>query len=140
MPYGGVKDSGLGREGLRWAIEDMTEIRIMVLAQPRPEGRDRRSRGAGFADARSPARSADHGGSIVDGSGERPAFAADIGVRGDRIVAVGPMGRDGGPPARRSIDGTGRVVCPGFIDPHTHVESAVTSRSVTMRSARSGWG
>jgi acyl-CoA reductase-like NAD-dependent aldehyde dehydrogenase len=34
MPYGGVKDSGQGREGLRWAMEDMTEIRIMVLAQP----------------------------------------------------------------------------------------------------------
>lgn len=34
MPYGGVKDSGLGREGLRYAIEDMTEIRIMVLAHP----------------------------------------------------------------------------------------------------------
>jgi acyl-CoA reductase-like NAD-dependent aldehyde dehydrogenase len=34
MAYGGVKDSGLGREGLRWAIEDMTEIRIMVLAWP----------------------------------------------------------------------------------------------------------
>jgi acyl-CoA reductase-like NAD-dependent aldehyde dehydrogenase len=32
MPYGGVKDSGLGREGLRWAMDDMTETRIMVLA------------------------------------------------------------------------------------------------------------
>jgi glyceraldehyde-3-phosphate dehydrogenase (NADP+) len=32
MPFGGVKDSGLGREGLRWAIEDMTEPRTMVIA------------------------------------------------------------------------------------------------------------
>jgi len=31
MPYGGVKESGLGREGLRFAMEDMTEIRLMVL-------------------------------------------------------------------------------------------------------------
>ena len=31
MPYGGVKDSGLGREGLRYAIEDMTESKLLVM-------------------------------------------------------------------------------------------------------------
>jgi len=31
MPYGGVKDSGLGREGIRYAMEDMSEIRLMVI-------------------------------------------------------------------------------------------------------------
>lgn len=34
MPYGGVKDSGLGREGVRFAIEDMTEIRQLVIRTP----------------------------------------------------------------------------------------------------------
>jgi len=32
MPYGGVKDSGLGREVLRYAIEDMTERKLLVMA------------------------------------------------------------------------------------------------------------
>ncbi|BCF90883.1 aldehyde dehydrogenase family protein [Paraburkholderia largidicola] len=33
MPYGGVKDSGIGREGVRYAIEDMTELRLMVMRE-----------------------------------------------------------------------------------------------------------
>jgi acyl-CoA reductase-like NAD-dependent aldehyde dehydrogenase len=37
MPYGGVKDSGLGREGIRFAMEDMTEIRNLVI-RTRPMG------------------------------------------------------------------------------------------------------
>jgi glyceraldehyde-3-phosphate dehydrogenase (NADP+) len=31
MPYGGIKESGLGREGLRYAIEEMTEAKLMVM-------------------------------------------------------------------------------------------------------------
>jgi acyl-CoA reductase-like NAD-dependent aldehyde dehydrogenase len=34
MPYGGVKDSGLGREGIRFAMEDMTEIRNLIIRTP----------------------------------------------------------------------------------------------------------
>lgn len=36
MPYGGVKDSGLGREGIRFAMEDMTELRNLVVRTPQP--------------------------------------------------------------------------------------------------------
>lgn len=56
------------------------------------------------------------GGSVYDGTGGPPR-RADVGLRGDRIVLVG----DGaGVRAARTIDATGLVVAPGFIDPHTH--------------------
>jgi acyl-CoA reductase-like NAD-dependent aldehyde dehydrogenase len=32
MPFGGVKDSGLGREGIRFAIQEMTEPRMLVMS------------------------------------------------------------------------------------------------------------
>lgn len=38
MPYGGVKDSGLGREGVRYAVEEMTELKLLVLNVKLPAG------------------------------------------------------------------------------------------------------
>ena len=61
------------------------------------------------------------GGTVVDGSGG-PASTADVGVRGDRIVAVGSLPDAG---AGTVIDATGRVVAPGFIDAHPHSETAL---------------
>ena len=55
------------------------------------------------------------GGRVIDGSGA-DAFRADVGVRGDRIVAVGVIDETGA----RTIDADGLVVCPGLIDMHTH--------------------
>jgi acyl-CoA reductase-like NAD-dependent aldehyde dehydrogenase len=31
MPYGGVKDSGVGREGLKYGVEEMTEMKLIVM-------------------------------------------------------------------------------------------------------------
>ena len=51
-------------------------------------------------------------GDVVDGTGA-PRMRADVGVRGERIVAVGDLTSA---PARRRIDVSGRVVTPGFVD------------------------
>jgi N-acyl-D-aspartate/D-glutamate deacylase len=55
-------------------------------------------------------------GSLLDGSGT-PAVIADIGIVGDRIALIEPHITRA---AKRTIDATGLVVTPGFIDPHTH--------------------
>jgi len=51
-------------------------------------------------------------GRVVDGSG-RPAFAADVAIRGDQIARVGNLA---GARAKRTIDARGQIVAPGFID------------------------
>ena len=58
------------------------------------------------------------GGTVIDGTGES-GFRADVGLVGDSIAAVGILdGQD----AHRTVDVTGSIVCPGFIDVHSHSE------------------
>ena len=60
-------------------------------------------------------------GTIVDGTGA-PAFAGDIAIDDGKITAVGQVG----PEAARTIDATGRLVTPGFVDIHTHFDGQAT--------------
>lgn len=63
-------------------------------------------------------------GRVFDGTGN-PWFPADIGVRGDRIVAVGTLT---GATAARVIDATGKYVSPGFIDIHSHADDGARAQ------------
>lgn len=56
------------------------------------------------------------GGKILDGTGT-PWYWGDVAVQGDRIVAVGALA---GESTKQTIKADGRIVCPGFIDVHTH--------------------
>lgn len=71
------------------------------------------------------------GGHVIDGTGN-PWFAADVGIRGDKIVAIGKLT---GASATRTVDARGKVIAPGFIDIHSHAEEGLASEDARRRRA-----
>ena len=80
------------------------------------------------------------GGTVVDGTGA-DRFAADVGVKDGKIVEVRRRG-PGDPPlegeAAETIDATGQIVAPGFVDIHTHYDGQVSWDSVLEPSSNHG--
>jgi len=74
------------------------------------------------------------GGLVVDGSGSAPV-RSDVAVEGERIAAVGELDGAG---ARRTIDARGRVVCPGFVDPHSHSDWSLLANPTAQSTIRQG--
>lgn len=75
------------------------------------------------------------GGRIVDGSGN-PWFVGDVGIRGDRIAEVGRIADNA--PSHRTIDATGLVVAPGFIDIHSHSDDILLEDGGAESKIRQG--
>jgi len=73
-------------------------------------------------------------GLVVDGSGAAP-FRGDVAVEGGRVVEVGRLERA---LARRVIEADGRVVCPGFVDPHSHSDFTLPSVPSAESTIRQG--
>ena len=61
------------------------------------------------------------GGTVVDGTGA-PPFTADVAVKDGKVMAVGPSLNMS---ATKEIDATGLLVCPGWVDVHTHYDAQV---------------
>lgn len=64
------------------------------------------------------------GGTVIDGTG-KPRHIADVGIRGDRIEAVGLLA---GAQAPKVIDARGKIVAPGFVDVHNHSDGWLLKR------------
>lgn len=74
------------------------------------------------------------GGTVVDGTGGK-RITADVAVRMGKIVKVGAIGKV---PAARTLDATGLIVSPGFIDMHTHSDRTLLADGLAQSAVRQG--
>jgi N-acyl-D-amino-acid deacylase len=74
------------------------------------------------------------GGTVVDGTGGK-RIVADVAVRQGKIVKVGAIGKA---PAARTLDATGLIVAPGFIDMHTHSDRTLLADGLAQSAVRQG--
>lgn len=72
-------------------------------------------------------------GEVIDGSG-KPRFRADLGIKDERIAAIAAPGSLTG---AQTVDAAGRIVAPGFIDVHTHDDTAlIDNPSMAMKASQ----
>ena len=72
-------------------------------------------------------------GAIIDGKGGA-RFSADVAVQNGKIVAIGKINAT----AANTIEATGKIVCPGFVDPHTHYDAQITWDQLLSSSSEHG--
>lgn len=72
-------------------------------------------------------------GNVIDGNGT-PRVHADVAVAGGKVVAIGKVND----PAAHTIDAAGQIVCPGFVDPHTHYDAQITWDQLLSSSSEHG--
>ena len=74
------------------------------------------------------------GGMVFDGSGN-PAVRADVGIRGDEVVAIGRLAGKEGHDATRTIEVTGLYLAPGWVDLHSHADRSLAGDNMEERKA-----
>ena len=72
-------------------------------------------------------------GTVIDGNGT-PRLQADVASHNGKIVAIGKI-EDA---AISTIDASGKIVCPGFVDPHTHYDAQITWDQLLSSSSEHG--